>query len=122
MIASRKSVEPTEAIDPSEAIDIRGLPESNTIAQGVVDLEENNHSVAALLVAIAAPRLRSAGLVVPEHSITDPEITLYRMLQPEHGDGAYSYYNALIRRLVSFSQALEQRFRRRYESAPLDNT
>jgi len=38
----------------------------------------------------------------------EPERQLYRLLRQEGGD-AYSRYNALIRELVSFEQALDRR-------------
>ena len=40
--------------------------------------------------------------------LVDAELQLYRLLREEDGD-AYSRYNALVRELVSFCQALEQR-------------
>ena len=40
--------------------------------------------------------------------LADAELQLYRLLREEDGD-AYSRYNALVRELVSFRQALEQR-------------
>jgi hypothetical protein len=42
----------------------------------------------------------------------DAELELYRMLCQAGGD-AYSRYNALLRRLVSFEQALDRRCRHR---------
>lgn len=33
-------------------------------------------------------------------------VTLYRLLATEHGNGAHSRYNALIRSLVSFERAV----------------
>ena len=41
-------------------------------------------------------------------SFPEPERQLYRLLREEGGD-AYSRYNALIRELVSFEQALDRR-------------
>ena len=58
--------------------------------------------------------MRRAGLVRPELTgvPADAELDLYRMLCQAGGD-AYSRYNALLRRLVSFEQALDRRFRHR---------
>lgn len=61
----------------------------------------------ALLVSIAAKRLRRQGLPVPETVFADAELRLYRALCREDPQGAYGRYNALIRRLVSFAHALE---------------
>ena len=58
----------------------------------------------ALLVSIAAPRLRQLGIRVPE-GLPHPEEALFDRLEEMHGDGAHSRYNALIRRMVSFSRA-----------------
>ncbi|MCX6930149.1 MAG: hypothetical protein NT154_44095 [Verrucomicrobia bacterium] len=46
--------------------------------------------------------------------MTEPERQLYRLLRQEGGD-AYSRYNALIRELVSFEQALDRRCRHRHQ-------
>ena len=42
-------------------------------------------------------------------SVCEPEMALYRLLAAQHGNGAYSQYNALIRSLVSFERALARR-------------
>jgi hypothetical protein len=39
---------------------------------------------------------------------SEPELQLYGLLQLERGD-AYSRYNALVRELVSFENALDRR-------------
>ena len=66
--------------------------------------------IPACLVGIAQPRLRRTGLItgVVASSFPEPERQLYRLLRQEGGD-AYSRYNALIRELVSFEQALDRR-------------
>jgi len=64
--------------------------------------------VAALLVAIGAPRLRRLGLVVPGPTIAQAEHRLYAALSAEESDSAHSRYNALLRRLVSFESAAER--------------
>jgi hypothetical protein len=85
------------------------LPGGELIEQGLADLARGQESVGALLVAIGAPRLRHAGLRIPPLAALaqDPELRLYRLLRRERPEDAYSYYNSLIRRLVSFEQALE---------------
>jgi len=82
------------------------LPGNDLIAAGVEDLRHDRHTIAALLVAIGAPKLRSLGLEVPEKLPTTPEHRLYDLLSAAEPDSAHSRYNALIRRLVSFERAL----------------
>ena len=72
---------------------------------GLSDLERDVESVPSLLVQIGAPRLRQLGFEVPPSVEPSPELRLYQLLSVEHGDGAHSQYNALIRRLVSFERA-----------------
>ena len=68
----------------------------------------------ALLVAVGARRLRAAGLDIPVVSNwpAQPELALYGAIAAMHPQDAHSRYNAVIRRLVSFEAALEQRMRR----------
>lgn len=75
------------------------------IRQGLDDLERQEETVAALLVSIGAPRLRRAGVPVPEATFPDPEHRLYLLLAEGGSDSAHSRYNAFIRRLVSFEHA-----------------
>jgi hypothetical protein len=82
------------------------LPGADLIETGLADLERGDETVAALLVAIGAPRLRRLGLPVPD-TIADPEERLYRLLARTDDATAHSRYNALIRRLVSFERAAE---------------
>ncbi len=87
-----------------------GLPGEELVTHGLRDLEGGRLTVAACLAAMAWPRLRRAGLA-PVHVPSLPaeaEHELYRLLRQEGGD-AYGRYNALIRRLVSFEHALDQR-------------
>jgi hypothetical protein len=86
---------------------VTGLPGSELIEGGLRDLAEGRETVAALLVAIGAPRLRRAGLAVPEHAWENPEHRLYLLLARDHSDAAHSRYNALVRTLVSFERAAE---------------
>jgi hypothetical protein len=83
------------------------LPGSEIVAQGIRDLHRGVASIEALVVSIGASRLRAAGLVVPEATLSDPEHALYLRLAEEDPDSAHSRYNALVRRLVSFERALE---------------
>jgi hypothetical protein len=82
------------------------LPGNDLIEMGVEDLLHQRQTIAALLVAIGAPKLRSLGLEVPEDLPSNPEHRLYDLLADSEPDSAHSKYNALIRRLVSFEHAL----------------
>ena len=81
------------------------LPAADLIDHGLTDLAAGTESVAALLVAIGAPRLRQLGVPVPPGP-ERPEHRLYALLARDDADAAHSRYNALIRRLVSFERAL----------------
>jgi hypothetical protein len=85
------------------------LPGHELIERGLDDLEKGVESVEALLVLIGSPRLRELGLAAPvcEARINPPEHKLYDLLVRKDPDSAYSTYNALIRRLVSFERAAE---------------
>lgn len=82
------------------------LPGADLVERGLDDLARGIESVEALLVSIGARRLRDAGLLV-ERPFPAPEQRLYALLAAEDPDAAHSRYNALIRRLVSFEQAVE---------------
>jgi len=81
------------------------LPGADLVTRGVADLAAGVESVAALLVATGAPRLRQLGVDVPSGP-RRPEHQLYALLARDNPDAAHSRYNALIRRLVSFERAL----------------
>jgi hypothetical protein len=83
------------------------LPGADLVREGLADLARGIESVPALLVAIGAPRLRRAGVPVPDVSISSPEHRLYELLASGEPQTAHSRYNALIRRLVSFERAAE---------------
>ncbi len=82
------------------------LPGGDLIEAGIADLSRGAVSIEALLVSIAAPRLRRIGIEVPS-AIEEPERRLYELLAETDPDSAHSRYNALIRRLVSFERAAE---------------
>ena len=79
-------------------------PGADLVRDGLRDLASGVESVEALLVLVGAPRLRRLGFDVPD-TPDFPEDRLYARLAEEHGNGAHSKYNALIRRLVSFERA-----------------
>ena len=84
-----------------------GLPGADLIEAGLIDLREGRETVAALLVAIGAPRLRTLGLEIPDNLPDNPEHRLYDLLAQDDSDSAHSRYNAFVRRLVSYERAAE---------------
>ena len=80
------------------------LPGAELIEAGLADLATGTETDEALLVSIAAPRLRALGFEVPP-PFADAELRLYHRLAARHGAGAHARYNALVRRLVSFQRA-----------------
>src|SRR5215471_10984513 len=85
------------------------LPGEELVQQGLADLSENRLTDSSLLVLIAAPRLRRLGVLIPTPPFPRPyEHELYKRLDHRLGDGAHSYYNSLIRRVVSYARALER--------------
>ena len=83
------------------------LPGADLIEEGVRDLRERRETIAALLVATGAPRLRRLGIELPDSLPENPEHRLYELLAKDEPDSAHSRYNAFIRRLVSFERAAE---------------
>jgi hypothetical protein len=93
---------------------LSGLPGEAWLRQGLADYQAGRRTIPACLVAIASTRLTRAGLLsapTPK-PVPEPERELYRLLGQETGD-AYARYNALVRELVSFENALDSRLRRR---------
>jgi len=77
------------------------------VLKGLRDLQDGTDSIEALLVEVAASKLRSYGLTVPERaSHESPEHRLYARLEETYRNAAHSRHNALVRRLVSFERAL----------------
>lgn len=90
------------------------LPGAELVSDGLADLRAGRESESALLVEIAAPRLRALGIDVPEDAYgpgTDvrgsPEHRLYSLLAQLADGGAHSRYNALLGRIASFARAAE---------------
>ncbi|HXV62333.1 MAG TPA: hypothetical protein VEK15_16650 [Vicinamibacteria bacterium] len=88
-------------------MDYVAFPGGDLIEKGLRDLAGGVETPEALLVSIGAQRLRDAGLPVPESGFPDPERRLYELLAREDVDSAHSRYNALLRRLTSFEDAVE---------------
>ena len=93
--------------------DLTGLPGAARIERGLRDLHEGHLSTDALLVAVAAGRLRALGLSVPEDSVlsAEPDLGLYESLRDHPAGDPYYRYNALRRQLDSFISCLEARCR-----------
>lgn len=87
-------------------MDLEHLPGGDLVAKGLQDLAHSSVTVEALLVSIAAPRLRGLG-AFRAAPLADPEHRLYERLAREDPDSAHSRYNALLRRLTAFESALE---------------
>ena len=89
---------------------ISGLPGEELVRQGLADFQSGLCTIPACLVRIARPRLSRAGLMPPNlpGEISESELQLYELLKQQGGD-AYSRYNALVRELVSFENALDRR-------------
>lgn len=87
-------------------VELDHYPGGDLVAKGLEDLASSRETVEALLVSIAAPRLRGLGLDVAA-AIRDPEHALYARLASEDSDSAHSRYNALLRRIASFASAKE---------------
>ncbi len=82
------------------------LPGHELVSQGLDDLAAGRESESALVVAMAAPRLRALGIDVPRGGGEQRSHRLYELLT-ETDEGAHSRYNALVARIVSFARAAE---------------
>ncbi len=86
------------------------LPGGELISRGLADYAKGHVTPESCLLAVGWSRLQRGGLLMPAKSpvsFPEPEMQLYALLRSEPGD-AYSRYNALLRRLISFEQSLEQ--------------
>lgn len=88
--------------------DFEGLPGAELVRQGLRDLRAGELSEYALLMLVAGPRLRGLGIDLPKRDdVLRPfEHRFYEELERTHSAGAYSQYNSLIWRIVSFARAL----------------
>ena len=84
-----------------------GLPGNELVEAGLRDLEAGRETVPALLVSMAAPRLREAGLDVADTRHPSVSHRLYDALAADDPRTAHARYNALVRRLVRFARAAE---------------
>ena len=105
-------VAPNTVSSMPEPVDLTGLPGAARVERGIHDLTEDRLSTEALLVAVAASRLRGLGLSIPEETALprEPDLALYESLRNYPGD-PYVRYNALRQELDSFISCLEARQR-----------
>jgi len=90
-------------------INLAELPGGDLVIAGSRDLENQKITEAALLLLIASPRLERLGIKIlaPKNVSLPYEHALYNKLLESRPADAYSFYNSLIRKIVSFSRALE---------------
>jgi len=82
------------------------LPGAELVEPGLRDLQEDKLSDEALAVLAAAPRLRRAGVPVPERSgEAGASRQLYLSLAGQLGDRAHGRHHAIMRRMVSYASA-----------------
>lgn len=84
-----------------------GLPGTELVGGGIAALERGRRTIEALLVSLAAPRLREIGLDIPRTAdqVAEPNLALYAAVRQSGGD--HFDYNALLGRLSSFADAAE---------------
>ena len=84
------------------------LPGAELVTKGLRDIDRCAESPEALLVAMAAPRLRLVGIDPAIESGGEPAgHRLYALLAADDEPSAHSRYNALVGRMVSFARAAE---------------
>ncbi len=93
-----------------EGITFDDLPGGTWVRKGLGDLEEGNRSLEALALRVYSIRLKSLGFGIDRtelaHDETSAEGTLYAALRAD-GLDAYNRYNAMLRELNSFLEAVE---------------
>jgi hypothetical protein len=99
-------------MSPIQVNDFDGLPGADVVRTGLADLAAGHESIESLLIQIGAPRLNWLGIILPTEPDLNADRRLYRLLGAQHGKGAHSQFNSLIRLLVSFERALEGRLGR----------
>jgi len=82
------------------------LPGGDLVVEGLKDSDAGIVSESSLVVQIADRRLKQLGIVVRDLPVQTPELELYRRLEKRLGSGAHHHYNSLIRRIVSFAEAV----------------
>jgi len=80
------------------------LPGADLVRDGLADLTAGRATVPAIVVSIAASRLRDLGIDVPT-AVEEPEHRLWELLAEDDPDSAHSRYKALVQRITSFELA-----------------
>ena len=89
---------------------VSNYPGAELVLPGLSDAAAGRVTIASCLVSVARPLIEESGLTKHLPSIAyvaEPEHALYRLLR-EEGGNAYGRYNSLLRRLVSFEQAVRR--------------
>jgi len=89
---------------------LKQFPGAELVLPGLREAAAGQLTIGSCLVSIAQPLMQRSGLAASygvRDFIREPERALYRLLQKEGGN-AYGRYNALLRRLISFEQALRK--------------
>lgn len=98
--------ESVKQLTDEEVRPVGRLPGFELVDPGLSDLRAGRLSDEALVVLAAAPRLRRAGVEVPERpDVPDASGRLYESLAARLGAGAHSRHHALLRRAVSYAAA-----------------
>src|SRR5690242_6327310 len=84
-------------------------PGGDLVAKGLADLDGGMLTEEALLVLVASTRLTGLGFTIriPDGVPRPYEHALYEAIIKRLPRAAYSAYNALIRKVVSFAQAYD---------------
>jgi hypothetical protein len=93
----------SEPLDPN-------IPGSDLVAQGLEDIKNGRITPHALLLQVAAPRLRRLNIVIPTlGGIKSPEEEPYehQLYDLIKQNGGHGLYNSLCARIVSFAATLE---------------
>ncbi len=105
MVQKREARRAVRAFATSHfATSVPELPGVEFVRDGIADLAAERETESALLVSMAAPRLRLLGVRLAA-TIPDAEMRLQKRLLAAYGDAAHARYNALRRRIVSFQRA-----------------
>jgi len=99
--------------------DIHGLPGEALVERALADLARGVLSPEALTLTLASTRLRRLGIELPGdlELPEERELALYQALGRVGVADPYARYNALLRELTSFLEALEQRRRKQHRSS-----
>lgn len=98
------------------------LPGGELVDAGIRDLAARRKSAPALLISIAYAKLARCRVPLPRGPFPNADVDLYRLIEREAGDAlAHARYNALIRRICSFTDAIPAAVRRARRSTDAKN-